>query len=78
MQTGYPVMVVVVVVVVIIEATVQAATDSLVRIVVWLILKSAAFITTHRNNEMIKLIPSYFFRFLCQLTLISGLQTNAT
>jgi hypothetical protein len=43
MQTGYPVMVVVVVVI-IAEVTVQAATDPLKRIAVWLIFKSAAFI----------------------------------
>jgi hypothetical protein len=44
MQTGYPVMVVVVVVVIIADVTVQAATDPLKRITVWLIFKSAAFI----------------------------------
>jgi hypothetical protein len=30
----------------------------------------------HRNNEMIYLIASYFFRFLHELTVISELQSN--
>jgi hypothetical protein len=74
-RTGHPVMIVVVVemVVVTVQATVFRAEEV---VVIWNLL--AFIFKSHRNNEMIEWFAKYFFRFLCELTFISVLQTLET
>jgi hypothetical protein len=45
-------------------------------VVIWNLL--AFIFKSHRNNEMIEWFAKYFFRFLCELTFISVLQTLET
>ena len=68
-RTGHPV--IIVIIAIIAEEIVQAITAFVEKDVAEDVRAVACIFLVARNNEMIMLIPRYFFRFLHELTIIS-------